>query len=84
MEIVTYATARSISRAKEKTNSLNLKEPVITYNGVFLTDPIKNEVLISNYFNDNEKQYIKDILDDNNILPNVYSFVEGINDIELF
>ncbi|MCL2342100.1 MAG: HAD family hydrolase [Firmicutes bacterium] len=82
-EFFSYATARSISKAKEVTSSLNLITPVITYNGVFLTNPVTNEIILYNHFDNSINEYIKILLTEYNIIPNVYSFINGIEKVSI-
>ena len=58
--LFTYATARSSISASTVTQGLNIKLPVIVYNGTFIKDISNGEFLVSNYFG----VEVKDLLDD--------------------
>ena len=45
-----YATARSLNTSKKVTKGLDAKIPLIVYNGAFVMDNQTEEILISNYF----------------------------------
>ena len=72
--LFTYATARSSISACAVTEGLNIKLPVIVYNGTFIKDLSNGEFLVSNYFGDE----VKDLLDNlmaHDIYPIVYSYM---------
>ncbi len=50
--VITYATARSIYTSALKTAELNLKAPVITFNGAFIMDPKTGERLVSHFLSE--------------------------------
>ncbi len=74
----TYATARSLISAKKVTQGLNLKLPVVVYNGGFIIDIKDNSILDSNFFNTDESEFIESILKEHNIYPLVYSYIDNI------
>lgn len=72
--LFSYATARSYYTAGRVTQGLNVKAPLIIYNGAFIIDAVTGEKLISNYLNT-----AQDIVDDllkNKIYPIVYSYIK--------
>lgn len=73
-----FATARPLPVAKKIATELEIKCPMIVYNGVFVVDFTKNEIVISNYFEEEINDYLKDIFKQYDILPNVFSFNEGV------
>jgi Cof subfamily protein (haloacid dehalogenase superfamily) len=73
----TYATARSLVSASVVTKGLRIKLPVITFNGTFIIDTLKNIELLSFYFNEYEINLIKDIFVKFSVNPLVYSFING-------
>lgn len=68
----TYATARSAISSKNVTEGLNLKLPIIIYNGTFIMDTQSGEYLISNYFGDEVREILDDLMA-HDIYPIVYS-----------
>lgn len=72
-----YATARSLSSAKVVTKGLVLNNPVIIYNGTFIINPNTNEKLFSIFFNEQEKETVKNYLNGKSIYPLVYGYVNG-------
>lgn len=73
----TYATARSSTSSKGVTQGLNVKLPIIVYNGTFILDSATGQALTSNYF----EQDVQELLDDliaHNIYPIVYSHMDGL------
>jgi Cof subfamily protein (haloacid dehalogenase superfamily) len=67
-----YATARSLSSASIVTKGLKMNNPVIIYNGSFIVNPNTNERLFSLYFNEQEKEIIKNFLINHSVYPLVY------------
>lgn len=75
--LFSYATARSYVTSKKVTKGLDAKIPLIVYNGAFVIDNVTGQVLIANYFG----QDVKDILDEliaNDIHPIVYAYIDGV------
>ncbi len=73
----TYATARSLTTAREVTEGLDLKLPVIVYNGAFVKDSASGESVIARQFSLNEKE---DILAQHltyGVYPRVYALHDG-------
>ncbi|SEW34160.1 HAD family hydrolase [[Clostridium] fimetarium] len=79
--LFTYATARSLVSASVVTKGLSTKIPVIAYNGAFIIDPSSGTILSSNFFDNEEKQYIIDVLEKFDIFPLVYAFIDEIEKV---
>ena len=79
--LFTYATARSLASASVVTKGLSTKIPVIAYNGAFIINADSGTILSSNFFNDEEKQYVIDVLEKLEIFPLVYAFIDGIEKV---
>lgn len=75
-----YATARSYQTSHKVTKGLNAKIPLIVYNGAMVVDNVDGSFLIKNFFDDDVKGVIKDLIE-GDIYPIVYSF---INNVEKF
>lgn len=75
--LFSYATARSLVTAKKVTPKLNAKIPLIIYNGSFVVDNVTEEILISNYFGEDVKDVIDELLK-NDIQPIVYAYIDGV------
>ena len=73
----TYATARSFTTSKKVTKGIDAKIPLIIYNGAFIIDNVTEEILFSNYFNEDIMELFSDLLK-NEIYPIVYSYIDGI------
>lgn len=74
--LFSYATARSFVTARKITEGLNAKIPVIVYNGAFIIDNATGEILLSNYFTDEIRDVIKDLLA-HDISLLVYAYIDG-------
>lgn len=77
----TYATARSHNSASLITNQLNLKLPVVIYNGAFIYDYAKKDFLHKVAFTHDEIACLYDIAVKNNCTPLVYTFVNGVEKV---
>lgn len=75
--LFSYATARSFVTSKKVTKGLNAKIPLIVYNGAFVVDNKTEEVLLSNYFGEEVKALLGELLREE-IYPIVYSYIEGV------
>ena len=75
--LFSYATARSYVTAKMVTKGLNAKIPLIVYNGAFVIDSVSEEILISNYFDEDIKAVLEELIS-NGIYPIVYSYIDGV------
>lgn len=74
--IFSYATARSWSTASKVTSGISAALPVIVYNGAFVIDTLSGKRLISNYFDEEVKALIKELIE-RNVQPTVYSVQQG-------
>lgn len=74
--LFSYATARSYSTARSAANGITAKIPLIVYNGTFVIDNSTGERLVSNFFQSDITNIIKELLD-NGINPIVYSIIDG-------
>lgn len=74
--IFSYATARSLITAKKVTKGINVKIPLIVYNGAFVVDNVTEEILIANYF-DTSVQFLLEELFSKEVYPIVYSYING-------
>ncbi len=77
----TYATARSLVSASVVTAGLSTNIPVIAYNGAFIFQPETGEILSREDFSSAERAYAIEVIRANNILPLVYSFVDGVEKV---
>ena len=76
--LFTYATARSLVSASVVTEGLSTDFPVIIYNGVFIIHPTTGEIMLEQSFMPEERQRVIEVLDEHDISPLVYSYVDGI------
>ncbi len=74
--LFSYATARSLITAKKVTKGINVKIPLIVYNGAFVFDNITEKILIANFF-DNSVYSVLDDLFCNGVYPIVYAYING-------
>lgn len=79
--LFTYATARSLVSASAVTEGLNTKLPIIAYNGAFIIHPHTGEILSSLSFSKEEAGFVKETLEEHNISPLVYAYVEQIEKV---
>lgn len=75
--LFSYATARSYVTAKKVTKGLDTKIPLIVYNGAFVIDNVSEEILISNFFEDDIKEVLEELFA-NEIYPIVYSYIDKV------
>lgn len=73
--LFTYATARSLITASKVTAGLDVKIPVIVYNGAFIIGG--EERLVKNVFSSDEAENIFRTLAEYSIEPLVYSVIDG-------
>lgn len=73
--LFTYATARSLITASKVTAGLDVKIPVIVYNGAFIIGG--GERLVKNVFSADEAENIFQTLAEYGIEPLVYSVIDG-------
>ena len=74
--LFSYATARSFQTSHKVTKGLNAKIPLIIYNGAMVVDNKDGSFLIKNFFGEEIKQIISDLLL-NDVFPIVYAFIDG-------
>lgn len=74
--IFSYATARSYVTASKATKGLDAKIPLILYNGAFIMDNCTQDILVSNFFQHEEVEKIKNVLEQYHIHPLVYAFID--------
>lgn len=79
--LFTYATARSLSSALVVTEGLTTKIPVIAYNGAFIREPYSGNILRENFFTEEEKTVVVQILQKFTVSPLVYAFIDGIEQV---
>jgi len=75
--LFSYATARSYSTASKVTKGLSARLPLIVYNGAFVIDNATEEIMISNFFDDDVQELLEALLDAG-VYPIVYAFVDGV------
>ena len=73
----TYATARSLTTAKEVTQGLDIQLPVVVYNGAFIKSAVSGESVLARQFSDKEKQDILSKHLIHGIYPRVYALHSG-------
>lgn len=74
---VSYATARSVHSAEPKVSCINFKLPVITHNGAFIIDPITKERLVTHFFDNNTKAFLKSYFYEHKESILVYSVIDN-------
>ncbi len=79
--LFTYATARSLVSASVVTKGLSTDIPVIAYNGAFIFHPSTGEIVSKEMFQPEEMQHVRTLLDQFDLYPLVYSFVDGIEKV---
>ncbi|MBD5456131.1 MAG: HAD family hydrolase [Lachnospiraceae bacterium] len=75
--IFSYATARSLITAQKAAQGINVKIPLIVYNGAFVIDNATKEILIANYFDESVLNILDDLFD-HKVYPIVYAYIDGI------
>lgn len=75
--LFSYATARSLITARKATVGLDAKIPLIVYNGSFIVDNATGELLLSNFFEEDIKETLRDLLE-HDIYPLVYSYKNSV------
>ncbi len=73
--LFTYATARSLTSAAVVTRGLQVKAPVIVYNGALIIQPDTKEVLYSLAFSPEEEEIARERFTQMQIQPIVYSYI---------
>lgn len=56
---ISYATARSVHSAEPKVSCINFRLPVITHNGAFIIDPVTKERIVTHFFSEESKSFMK-------------------------
>lgn len=79
--LFTYATARSLVSASVVTKGLSTNIPVIAYNGAFIFQPATGEILSQESFSREEMNYVISVLDQHDVSPLVYSFIDNIEKV---
>ena len=77
----TVATARSLVSASDKIEGLNLKLPVVVYNGTFTMMKDTGKIVNSNYFNKVDRDFIIENIKKSSLNPLVYSFVNNVEKV---
>ena len=75
--LFSYATARSYVTSVKVTRGLSAHIPLIVYNGAFVIDHGTGDILLSNFFGEEAKEMLRDLLS-HQIYPSVYAFVSGV------
>ena len=75
--LFTYATARSFSSASPLVRNLDLSCPAVTFNGVFIIDPITGEHIVENVFGASSFGLAVDFFSKHCLAPLVYSYIDG-------
>lgn len=73
----TYATARSLVSAREVTEGLSVSFPVIVHNGTFIMNPENGKILYACSFSEEERNYVRNVLQEYENHPLVYAFIDG-------
>lgn len=79
--LFTYATARSLVSASKVTKGLSTNIPIIAYNGAFIFQPSTGEILSKEEFTEEERNRVKDVINQHQISPLVYSFTDGVEKV---
>ena len=79
--LFTYATARSLVSASKVTEGLSTNIPIIAYNGTFIIQPSSGAVLFRETFTEEERRFVREILDRYRISPLVYALIGGIEKV---
>jgi len=76
--LFSYATARSIVTASKVMAGLNVRFPVIVYNGAFILDSHSGEIMLSNYFSAADVALIRELLTAAGLSPIIYAHIDGV------
>ncbi len=79
--LFTYATARSLVSASVVAEGLTTNIPVIAYNGAFIINPSTGEILTASFFSKEETDRVMKVLQEHNISPLVYSYIDGVEKV---
>lgn len=73
----TYASARSLNSAMALTQRLELRFPVITYNGACIKHPSTGEIIEIQGLDEEQVDYVRESLREYGVSPLVYTFLDG-------
>ena len=73
----TYATARSWTSASKIVKNLNIKLPVITYNGVFIVEPDSGDIIRAFTLEGEKSAFLLWAIHNLNLYPLVYTLIGG-------
>lgn len=73
----TYATARSLVSAAPPTKGLLLKMPVIVHNGAFIVDASEGSILMAEFFNKEQVEYVRGRAKKHGLSPFVYAIMNN-------
>lgn len=79
--LFTYATARSLTSASVVAKGLSTEIPIIAYNGAFIVEPSDGKILSSNFITEEQKEFLKETFQKNNVSPLVYAYVDGVEKV---
>ncbi|MCP4760975.1 MAG: HAD family hydrolase [archaeon] len=65
----TVATARSLYTAKKIIEPLNLKLPIVLFNGIMIFDPIQDKFIVQNFLSKDKFDYYIELFDKNGAPP---------------
>ena len=74
--LFSYATARSLNTSRKVTQGIQVQIPAIVYNGVMVRDYMTGEILVSEFFEQDILDLLKDLFQ-HDIYPIVYAFIDG-------
>lgn len=75
--LFSYATARSYVTATKVTRGLDAHIPLIVYNGALVIDHGTDEIMLSNFFEEDILAVLKELIA-HEIHPIVYAFIDGV------
>lgn len=74
---ISYATARSVHSAEPKVSCINFRLPVITHNGAFIIDPVTKERIVTHFFGEESKAFLKSFFYEHKESILVYSVIDN-------
>ena len=74
---ISYATARSVHSAEPKVSCINFRLPVITHNGAFIIDPVTKERIVTHFFSEESKSFMKSFFYEHKESVLVYSVIDN-------
>lgn len=75
--MITFATARSFASAAPLLKKVNISCPAVTFNGVFVIDPVSGKHIIENTFSQKSLTRAQEYFVSNELAPLVYSYIDG-------